>query len=532
MTGVAKPRTELLDRRYRLVEPLGRGGMSVVWRGYDELLGRQVAVKVLHARLAKDRALRRQILLEAQAAARLCHPHITNVYDYGEAHRRGGAVPYVVMELVPGETLSARLRRSGPLPWREAVVIAAEVAAALAAAHSRGVVHRDVTPGNVMLTPGGAKVVDFGISAVAGAADRGADGRLLGTPAYLAPERLDEGRVTPASDVYALGLLLYRALSVRLPWDAPTTTQTLRAHLYAEPLPVPPVPGMPVEVSELCERCLAKDPAARPTSAEVAGTLAATVGVTVAPLSPAPSGAGGLDADTVTGTTILPWSATTTHALTLGRLRAPGDRVRIGAAVVGLAAITGLVWGVTGRVPATGEAAQRPQVLGMAAQAAPTCEATYALRADSGRDFGAEVTVTNRTARVAADWELTFTFPHDQRITAARSGAVEQTGRDVVIRPAAGAAGLAPGASHAVSLTGTYAAGNALPTRFELDGASCEVQVRSLTTPAVSPAAVGNSSTAAVAGGRGGGSGDDESGSSGKGLPRKGHGKKGQGKDD
>ncbi|HEX2771010.1 MAG TPA: serine/threonine-protein kinase [Micromonosporaceae bacterium] len=530
MTGVAKPRTELLDRRYRLVEPLGRGGMSVVWRGYDEILGRQVAVKVLNARLARDRALRHRIRLEAQAAARLCHPHITNVYDYGEAHRRGGAVPYVVMELVHGESLSARLRRDGPMAWREAVVTAAEVAAALAAAHARGVVHRDVTPGNIMLTPSGAKVVDFGISAVAGEVDRGCDGKLLGTPAYLAPERIDEGRVTPASDVYALGLLLYRSLTGRLPWDAPTTTQMLRAHLYAEPLPVPPVPGLPAEVAQLCERCLAKDPAARPTSAEVAGTLAAAVGLNVAPVSPAPVGAGSdLDADTVAGTTILPWSAT--NAVTVGRRRVSGDRVRVGAAVAGLAAITGLVWGVTGRTPATGEAAERPRAIGMAAQVAPTCEVSYALRADSGRDFGADLTVTNRTAGVADNWKLTFAFPNDQRITAGRSAAVEQAGRDVVIRPAAGAAGLAPGASAPVSLTGTYAEGNAFPTRFELDGVPCEVQVKSLTTP---PAARPSPPVTIAAGG-GGGSGDPvtEARSGGKGSDKgsdkgsgKGHGKR------
>ncbi|HEX7745947.1 MAG TPA: serine/threonine-protein kinase, partial [Micromonosporaceae bacterium] len=269
MGRAGKPQTELLDRRYRLIEPLGAGGMSVVWRGYDEVLGRQVAVKVLAARLATDRAFRHRIRLEAQAAARLCHPHITNVYDYGESRRRSLTVPYVVMELIHGETLAARLRRTGSMPWEEAVTTGAEVASALAAAHARGVVHRDVTPGNVMLTPTGAKVLDFGISAVTGDSDRGPDGSLLGTPAYLAPERLDRGQVSPASDVYALGLLLYRALTGHLPWEAPTTTQMLRAHLYVEPAPMPAVPSLPDDVAQLCERCLAKDPAARPSSAEV-----------------------------------------------------------------------------------------------------------------------------------------------------------------------------------------------------------------------------------------------------------------------
>ena len=223
--------TELLGGRYRLVERLGAGGMSVVWRGYDEVLGRQVAVKVLAARLAGGRAFRHRIRTEAQAAARLLHPNITNVYDYGEED----AVPYVVMELVDGQSLAERLGRDESLPWPEAVTACRQVADALAAAHARGVVHRDVTPGNVMLTATGAKVVDFGISALVGDRDIDADGSLLGTPAYLAPERLDGGQVSAAADVYALGLLLYRCLAGALPWPASSRTEILRAHLYQEP---------------------------------------------------------------------------------------------------------------------------------------------------------------------------------------------------------------------------------------------------------------------------------------------------------
>src|SRR4051794_35204832 len=175
--------------RYRLVEKLGAGGMSVVWRGYDETLGRSVAVKVLSPQLADDQSFRDRLRQEALAAARLCHPHITGIFDFGEApHDERVTVPYVVMELNDGESVSARIARQGPLPWREAVTIAAEVASALATAHARGVVHRDVTPANVMLTGSGAKVVDFGISAIVGQRDAAPDGSLLGTPAYLAPE--------------------------------------------------------------------------------------------------------------------------------------------------------------------------------------------------------------------------------------------------------------------------------------------------------------------------------------------------------
>src|SRR6185312_15525075 len=118
-------------------------------------------------------------------------------------------------------------------------MLCAEVASALATAHARGVVHRDVTPANVMLTGSGAKVVDFGISALVGQRDAAPDGSLLGTPAYLAPERLGGGPVTAATDVYALGLLLYRCLTARFPWPAENTTEALRAHLYAAPEPLP-----------------------------------------------------------------------------------------------------------------------------------------------------------------------------------------------------------------------------------------------------------------------------------------------------
>ncbi|WP_045745251.1 serine/threonine-protein kinase [Actinoplanes rectilineatus] len=266
--------------RYRLVEKLGTGGMSVVWRGYDETLGRDVAVKVLSPTLAEDRTFRDRLRQEALAAARLCHPHITGIHDFGEAMIPDGVtVPYVVMELNDGESLAARISRQGSLDWREAVIVAAEVASALATAHARGVVHRDVTPANVMLTGSGAKVVDFGISALAGQRDAAPDGSLLGTPAYLAPERLGGSCVSPATDVYALGLLLYRALTGHMPWSAENTAEALRAHLYADPDPVPDLPGLPLGVADLCLRCLAKSPDGRPAAAEIARALGATVGL-------------------------------------------------------------------------------------------------------------------------------------------------------------------------------------------------------------------------------------------------------------
>src|SRR3954462_6962849 len=275
MSTTDLPGSSLLAGRYRLVERLGAGGVSVGGRGFDEVLGRQVAVKVLPPSTSTDPSFRRRLRAEAQAAARLSHPHITNVYDYGEATTADGEpVPYVVMELVDGESLAAVLARSRRLPWPAAVRICAEVAAALAAAHSRGIVHRDVSPANVMLTSSGAKVVDFGISALIGENDIDPDGSLLGTPAYLAPERLEGGRLRPPPDVSAVALLIYRPLIGQRPWDVGTTTALLRAHQYTEPEPMPPVEGLPPEVDALVSGCLEKRPAGRPASAEVAQLVA------------------------------------------------------------------------------------------------------------------------------------------------------------------------------------------------------------------------------------------------------------------
>jgi hypothetical protein len=338
MSTTDLPGPSLLAGRYRLVERLGSGGMSVVWRGFDEVLGRQVAVKVLPRANSADPAFRRRLRAEAQAAARLSHPHITNVYDYGEATPAsdGAPLPFVVMELVDGESLAVVLSRARVLPWPVAVRICAEVAAALAVAHARGIVHRDVTPANVMLTASGAKVVDFGISALIGENDIDPDGSLLGTPAYLAPERLVGGQVSPATDVYAVGLLIYRTLIGQLPWDVGTTTALLRAHQYTEPEPLPPVEGLPPAVSALVGRCLEKLPDDRPSSAELAHILAAVVAE-----APHVARVRAPWADDEGDTTILPWQLATADVPRLP-LAAPPSAGPPSAGPVAVAAVAPL----------------------------------------------------------------------------------------------------------------------------------------------------------------------------------------------
>ena len=263
---------QTLGGRYTLLSVLGVGGMAHVWKARDEILGRFVAVKVLAGRYAAQPESRARIRDEARAAAALSHPNIAQIYDFGESEEDGAWVSYVVMELVHGITLQQRTQ-AGMLEPKQSFLICGQVAAALAAAHADGLVHRDIKPANVMVTQAGAKVVDFGIAALAGPGQPGSE--LLGTPAYLAPERLTADAIEPASDVYALGVLLYRLLAGESPWTVDTTTQMLDAHIYVEPIPLPRLPEVPDEVRVLVNECLRKDPGARPTAAEAAAVLAA-----------------------------------------------------------------------------------------------------------------------------------------------------------------------------------------------------------------------------------------------------------------
>ncbi|MDG4804933.1 serine/threonine protein kinase [Micromonospora sp. WMMD980] len=263
----------LLARRYRLIDRIGAGGMSVIWRARDEVLDRVVAVKVLAPSLAADARFRDMVREEARSAAQLDHPHVTAVHDYGETVAPDGSITsFVVMELLSGEELEHRLTE-GPLPWPAAVETGAQVAEALAAAHRLGIVHRDVTPANVMMTGVGAKVLDFGIATRVGAPDEDEDGGTFGTPAYVAPERLDGAPAQPATDVYSLGVLLFETLTGQPPYPADTWEQLGAALAESAPPTLDGVPGLPRPVADICLRCLARDPRQRPTAHRVAAVL-------------------------------------------------------------------------------------------------------------------------------------------------------------------------------------------------------------------------------------------------------------------
>jgi serine/threonine-protein kinase len=284
---------ELIDSRYRLTELLAGGGMGQVWRAKDQLLGRRVAVKLLHHASVDTADAAARFRAEARAMATLRHSGVAEVYDYGEATRPDGTVSaYIVMALVEGQPLSERIRDTGGLDAVETASIVVQAARALQAVHDAGVVHRDVKPGNLVVDSDGHVVlVDFGVAVTAGAPGLTGTHEVVGTALYMAPEQVAKRTITPATDIYALGAVAYHCLAGRPPFVGDNPVTVAMRHLDEDPPPLPD--DVPTEVRDVVGTAMAKDPARRyPTAAAMAdavsaAVLAADVQATVR-LAPAP----------------------------------------------------------------------------------------------------------------------------------------------------------------------------------------------------------------------------------------------------
>ncbi|GLY99330.1 hypothetical protein Acsp02_65830 [Actinoplanes sp. NBRC 103695] len=415
----------------------------MVWRAHDKLLGRAVAVKVLSPDTANRPELLDRIRGEARATMRLRFRHVGEVYDFGETE---AGLPFVVTELVDGRSLAALLGE-GALPYRTAVTVGAQVAAALAAAHARGIVHRKVKPGNVMVAADRVKVVDFGISA--------ADG-------------------DPATDVRDFGLLLRQILTA------------------------PDGAALPAGVADLIERCLSEQPGARPTAAEASGTLAAAAGLFAAlpqqlP-SAGPAGPAAISPAAATPASTGP-AATTVAAIALAAItpsaaaahrrrrfirRRPRGPVLVAGVAAAVGALVGVSWCVVRMVPppAVTSAAVAPPAAAPPAAAAATCTVAYAIRDAVDGRFSATVLIA--LTGPARRWSLSFDLPDGQRLVKGWSEGWTQDGNSLRLSGTGGALSSGFEASfHEVT---------ALPRVFDVDGTVCAAQTSVAEHAATEPA--------------------------------------------
>ncbi|CAM5481577.1 protein kinase domain-containing protein [Streptomyces abikoensis] len=295
--------------RYQLRDLLGEGGMASVHLAYDSVLDRQVAIKTLHTELGREASFRERFRREAQAVAKLTHTNIVSVFDTGEDDLDGSTMPYIVMEYIEGQplrsVLDADVAQYGAMPADKALKITADVLAALEVSHEMGLVHRDIKPGNVMMTKRGVvKVMDFGIARAmqSGVTSMTQTGMVVGTPQYLSPEQALGRGVDARSDLYSVGIMLFELLTGRLPFDADSPLAIAYAHVQEEPVAPSTINrSIPPAVNALVARALKKNPNERFPSAEamrdecarVAGTAqAAPSPIIVAGGPPARSGAG------------------------------------------------------------------------------------------------------------------------------------------------------------------------------------------------------------------------------------------------
>lgn len=259
--------TKVLAGRYELFERIGEGGMSVVYKAKDKLLNRFVAIKILKPQFINDHKFIDSFRRESQAAASMSHPNIVNIYDVG----REGNIHYIVMELIEGKALSDCIKAQGPMPYPKVIVLSKQIAAALAFAHKNHIIHRDVKPHNVMITPNGtAKITDFGIAKAVNAATivDNTDG-IIGSVHYFSPEQARGGYVDEKSDIYSLGIVMYEMLTGRVPFDGDNPVNIALMHINGEMVPPSKlVEGVPPALEHIIMKCTDKYPVNRFASAE------------------------------------------------------------------------------------------------------------------------------------------------------------------------------------------------------------------------------------------------------------------------
>jgi len=262
----------VLDNRYELQELIGGGGMADVYKARDILLDRTVAVKILHEQFKRDTEFIQKFHREAQAAAKLSHPNIVNIYDVGVT----GDDHYIVMEYVPGSTLKDRIRQEGHLSVEDALRVAKDIASALAHAHANNLVHCDIKPHNILMMPdGSAKVADFGIARAVTESTMTYTGNVVGSVHYFSPEQAKGTMITPRSDVYALGVVMYEMLTGQLPFTGETPVSIAMKHLQEQPRSVRQLDeSIPPVVEAIVARAMQKDANMRPSSSELVQDIA------------------------------------------------------------------------------------------------------------------------------------------------------------------------------------------------------------------------------------------------------------------
>jgi serine/threonine protein kinase len=385
----------LIDGRYTLGELLGGGGMAQVFLARDEVLGRDVALKMLRSQYADDEDFVERFRREARNAAALNHPTIVQVYDQGRAE---DGTYYIAMEYVPGGTLAQRIKREGPMDPAEAAAVASRVAEALAVAHERGIIHRDIKPQNVLLTASGdAKVADLGIARAASSTTMTETSLIFGTASYMSPEQAKGERVRPQSDLYSLGIVLFQMLTGELPYTADNPLATAMKHVDAPPRhPREVNPAVPQELDAATAKLLAKRPEDRYASAAALAEDLRRVSEGLPPL------AAGLEQKTAEMPKDTARTRRSPAAAAPGRRPALTRRSRrrlllLGAALLVLVLLGGLAWELarespSGPPPQAAPRVQVPNVVGLSLDEAQGRLGNVGLKLGSRTEAASSVT--------------------------------------------------------------------------------------------------------------------------------------------